>query len=432
MWTAAMNAGVARVSIIAMIVLATLGITSAQEAAKLPAGGPVLSNTGHDADAYGADEGYPLGTLATGAEMRHLVATYSHFDELTPARIVARAAAASSFQRAAEPEIYYSFGGERRTIADYLSRQPTTGLLLARDDTILYEHYQYARSDRDRFLSQSMAKTITAMLIGIATADGLIKSIDDDVATYVTALAGTEYGKTPIRALLHMSSGVDFKETYDGQDDIARLGRDLFGRPGKAPVVSVAQFNTRVAPPDTRWHYASSETEILGLILRTVTGKPVADYLSEKIWQRIGTEADASWAIDGTGQEVTFCCFNAVLRDYARFGRLLAHDGMWNGREIIPRQWLIDATTVRSSDTHLAPRVATKYYGYGYQIWLLPGAERRFVLLGIRGQMIFVDPATKLVMVHTAVRPQAVDRTASAETVALWLAAVDQLGRSAQ
>ena len=176
-----------------------------------------------------------------------------------------------------------------------------------------------------------MAKTITAMLIGIATADGLIKSIDDDVATYVTALTGTEYGKTPIRALLHMSSGVE--------DDIARLGRDLFGRPGTAPVVSVAQFNTRGAPPDTRWHYASSETEILGLILRAVIGKPVADYLSEKIWRRIGAEADASWAIDGTGQEVTFCCSNAVLRDYARFGRLLAHDGAWNGREIIPRQW---------------------------------------------------------------------------------------------
>jgi CubicO group peptidase (beta-lactamase class C family) len=121
-----------------------------------------------------------------------------------------------------------------------------------------------------------------------------------------------------------------------------------------------------------------------------------------------------------------------VLRDYARLGRLLAHDGVWNGREVIPRQWLIDATTVRSSDAHLAPGVATKYYGYGYQIWLLPGAERRFVLLGIRGQMIFIDPATKLVMVHTAVRPKAVDRTASAETIALWLAVVDQLGRNAR
>ncbi|MDE2378242.1 serine hydrolase, partial [Bradyrhizobium sp.] len=259
-----------------------------------------------------------------------------------------------------------------------------------------------------------------------------IKSIDDEVATYVPSLAGTEYGRTPIRALLHMSSGVDFKEIYDGQDDIARLGRDLFVRPGKAAAVSLAQFNTRIAPPDTRWHYASAETEVLGLVLRAATGKPVADYLSEKIWRQIGTEADATWAIDGTGQEVTFCCFNAVLRDYARLGRLLAHDGVWNGREVIPRQWLLDATTVRPSDGHLAPGTATNFYGYGYQVWLLPGAERRFVLLGIRGQMIFVDPATRLVMVHTAVRPQPVDRDASAETIALWLAVVQQLGRKAQ
>jgi len=78
---------------------------------------------------------------------------------------------------------------------------------------------------------------------------------------------------------------------------------DLFGRPGKDAAVSVAQFNTRVAPPDTRWHYASSETEILGLILRAVTGKPVADYLSEKIWQRIGTEADAGTEEADTGTE---------------------------------------------------------------------------------------------------------------------------------
>ena len=108
-----------------MLMLATFGITSAQETSTQKAAsvaGPVLSNTGHDAAAYGADEGYPLGTLATGAEMRHLVATYSHFDELTPARIVSRAAASWSFQRAAEPEIYYSFGGERHTIATAYDR----------------------------------------------------------------------------------------------------------------------------------------------------------------------------------------------------------------------------------------------------------------------------------------------------------------------
>jgi CubicO group peptidase (beta-lactamase class C family) len=282
---AAMNNTKVRASMIAAIVLlATFGTASAQEAAKPAVTGPIFSNTGPDAAAYyGAAEGFPLGTLATASQMRYLVASYSHFDELTPARIVARAGAPWSFKRSAEPEIFYSFLGKRHTIVDYLSRYPTTGLLLARDDTIVFERYQYARSDRDRFLSQSMAKTITAMLIGIAVADGAIKSIDDDVATYVAGLAGTEYGKTPIRALLHMSSGVDFKvsSNYHGQENIGRPGRDLVS--GKDPVLSVAQFNTRVAPPGTRFHYASVETEILGLILRTVTGKPVADYLSEKI-----------------------------------------------------------------------------------------------------------------------------------------------------
>lgn len=333
------------------------------------------------------------------------------------------------FKRATEPKISYTFNSDRFSIDDYLRRNPTTGLLIAKDHTILYEHYQYARTDRDRFLSQSMAKTITAMLIGIAVAEHRIKSVDDLALAYVPGLTNTEYGKTSIRDLLHMSSGVSFTEIYDGKDDVARLWVDLFGGSGKDPAASVAQFNTRATPSATKWHYASVETEILGLVLRAAIGKPVADYLGEKIWQQIGTEAEATWAIDETGQEVTFCCFNAVLRDYARLGRLLAHDGAWDGRQVIPRQWLIDATTVQPTDAYLAPRVATPFFGYGYQAWIFPGEPRRFALLGIRGQMILVDPASKLVMVHTAVRQKPSDRAANAETIALWLAAVAQLSQ---
>jgi CubicO group peptidase (beta-lactamase class C family) len=407
------------------------GAMAAESPAKPAA--PVFSDTGPNAGDYGAADGYPAGNGTVTGEMRYLVYTYSHFDQVVSARVVAHAPAPWSFRRApAEPEIAYSFQGTRYGIDDYLRRNPATGLLIAKDDTILFEHYQYARTDRDRFLSQSMAKTITSMLVGIAVAEGAIKSIDDEVAAYVPDLAGTEYGKTPLRALLHMASGVAFSEKYDGQDDIAKLGRDLFGKPGRNPIASVAQFNTRTAPPGTTWHYASVETEILGLVLRAATGKPVADYLGDKIWQRIGTEADASWAIDGTGQEVTFCCFNAVLRDYARLGRLLAHDGAWEGQQLIPRQWIIDATTLRADDAYLAPGTATRYFGYGFQVWLLPGPQRRFALLGIRGQMILVDPASKLVMVHTAVRPKPSDPGANAETVALWLAVMQQFGGEAR
>jgi len=394
-----------------------------------PEPGPVFSDRGPDADLYGAAEGYPVGTRGAAPQLDKLVGVYSHFGEIYRSRPIGRASTPWQFKRAPEPAITYSFGTERLSIADYLTRNPVTGLLIARDDTILYEHYQYARTDRDRFVSQSMAKTLVAMLVGIAVSEGRIKSIDDLVSSYVPGLAGTEYGNTSIRALLNMSSGVEFSEVYDGHDDIARLGRALFADEPKDPAAVVAQFNTRTAPPGTRWHYASVETEILGLVLRAATAMPVADYLHDRIWEPIGAEADASWAIDGSGQEIAFCCFNATLRDYARLGRLLAHDGAWEGRQLIPRQWLLDATTVRPADGHLAPRVATPYFGYGYQVWLLPGEQRRFALLGIRGQVILVDPTSKLVMVHTAVRQKPSAPGALREPLALWFAALQQLGQ---
>ncbi len=391
--------------------------------------GPVFSDSGPDAELYGAAAGYPMGTRGTAAQLDQLVGAYSHFGEIYPSRRIARATIQWQFKRAPEPSIAYSFGNERLSIADYLKRNPVTGLLIARDDTILYEHYQYARTDRDRFLSQSMAKTVVSMLVGIAVSEGRIKSIDDLVSTYVPGLAGKEYGNTSIRSLLNMSSGVDFSEVYDGHDDIAKLGRALFVEETKDPVAAVAQFNTRAAPADTRWHYASVETEILGLVLRAAIGTPLGDYLHERIWDPIGAESDASWAIDGSGQEIASCCFNATLRDYARLGRLLANDGAWEGRQLIPRQWLLDATTVRPSDGHLAPGTATPYFGYGYQTWLLPGAQRRFALLGIRGQVILVDPASKLVMVHTAVRQKPSEPGALREPLALWFAVLQQLGQ---
>jgi CubicO group peptidase (beta-lactamase class C family) len=96
---------------------------------------------------------------------------------------------------------------------------------------------------------------------------------------------------------------------------------------------------------------------------------------------------------------------------------------------LIPRQWLLDATTVRPGDGHLAPGVATSYFGYGYQVWLLPGEQRRFALLGIRGQVILVDPASKLVMVHTAVRQKPSEPGGLREPLALWFAVLQQLGQ---
>jgi CubicO group peptidase (beta-lactamase class C family) len=345
--------------------------------------------------------------------------------------VVRRAATPWRLTRAAaEPALRYTYQGQTLTLDDYLARNPATGLLIARDDRIMVERYQYARHDRHRFTSFSMAKTVTAMLIGIAIAEGRIRSVDDAAEAYVPGLVGTEYGRTSLRHLLQMSSGVRFTENYSGRDDAQRLWMDTVGQAGAGGVEVVKPYNERLRRSGTTFSYASVETQVLGLVLRSAVGRPVAEYLREKIWEPMGAEADAVWIIDGSGQEAAYCCLNAVLRDYARLGLLLAHDGRIGDRQIVPEAWLHAATTVSADSWHLKPYAATRFFGYGYQTWIFPGPRRMFALLGSHGQAIYVDPSRRLVMVHTAVSRQAADL--NAEAVALWRGAVDELGADAR
>jgi CubicO group peptidase (beta-lactamase class C family) len=393
--------------------------------------GPVFSDTGPEAEAYGASKGYPVPPFEypPGSRQEFMVGTYSHYDRVVPMRTVSKSRASPSILKRAAREIVpvYHYDGRQKTIGDYLDAQPVTGLLIARDDTILFEHYRYARSDQHRLLSNSMAKTITALLVGIAISEGAIRSIDDTAAMYVPELANTEYGTTPLRSLLQMSSGVAFQEkTYQPDDDIYKLHLALLGKDAVGAVAALRQFNTRDAPPGMRFSYASSETELLGLVVSRAVQMPLSEFLATRIWQRLGTESDAAWAIDPTGQELAYCCFIATLRDWARLGLMLANDGAWNGQQIVPRQWLLDATSV-SPDSYLRNTIAQSW-GYGYQVWILPGDRRMFLLLGISGQDIFVDPQSKLIMVHTAVRKMPVGDPKSPEVVALWYAVVAQFG----
>jgi len=411
------------------IVLAACGSQPSTPSLQSSAPGPRFSQGGPDADEQGAREGYPVGDRSTFFRLPFLVGSQSHQDEIFPARVIHRAATPSLLARAAsEPAWRYEYQGQTFGVDDYLARNPATGLLVAHDETILLERYQYARTDRDRFTSWSMAKTVTSMLIGIAVAEGRIRSVDELAATYVPALAGTEYGRTSVRHLLQMSSGVRFIEEYRPGDDVSKLASDTFRQLGTGGVSSVTPFNERVAPPGTMFSYASVETEVLGLVLAAAIGRPVSEYLQEKIWQPMGAEADATWIIDRSGQEVTFCCLNAVLRDYARLGLLLAHDGNWRGRQIIPSQWIRDATTVRADQPHLRPGTATPFFGYGYQTWILPSSRRVFALLGVRGQAIYIDPANRAVLVTTAARKQP-RNPGGAETGALLRAVLQDLGR---
>jgi CubicO group peptidase (beta-lactamase class C family) len=380
---------------------------------------PVFSQTGPDAAAYGKSLGYPVGLPFR--KQQNMVGNYSNADRLRPTRTVKTTSPPSPLMRAPqELSLTYTFQDKTLTLQDYLNRNPTTGLLIAQDDTILFEHYQYGRTDHDRFYSQSMVKTLTGMLVGIAVSTGAIHSIDDVAQSYVPELTGTELGRTPIRALLHMTSGIDFGQDYGGSNDDAKLNNGLFAKSGPGTAAIVSRFNTRVAAPETLWHYANINPEVLGLILTHATHKTMAQYLQSQIWQPMGAESDARWSVDHSGQEIAYCCFNATLRDYARFALLLAHDGMWNGHQIIPRQWLLDGTQPVTEGSYLAVDKGPQPWGYGYQMWLMPAPRRTFALEGIEGQRIFVDPDTHLVLVHTAVRLKPTHDVGESELLALW------------
>jgi CubicO group peptidase (beta-lactamase class C family) len=384
---------------------------------------PVLSPTGPDAAAYGQEQNYPYGSPVGELVQLFMVGTLTHFDRIFPHHVIARSTAAQLPRAPAELSLSYRHDGMTLSLDEYLRRNTTTSLLIARDGTILYEHYQYGRTDADRFLSYSMAKTVTGMLIGIAVREGAIRSIDQPASDYVPELAGTEYGGTSIRNLLRMASGVAFRETYDGTDDATKL-RVMQYRPGGLPAPRiVATFNLREAPAGTRFHYASAETAVLGLVLRRAVNLTLADYLSTRVWRPMGAEADASWGVDNSDQETAQCCLSAVARDWLRLGILLADDGVRDGREVIPRAWVLEATT--PSGPFLAPGVATQTFGYGYQTWVLPGPRHQFALMGLHGQAVLVDPERKLVLVHTAVQVEATPHPDLTELLALWRALVE-------
>ena len=380
-----------------------------------------------DETLLGKDQGYPIGerSIALANESTR-VGMSTHFDTLWPHGTLKKSAIPTPLKRTATPpNLQYQYKGKTFSVENYLEHQRIMGLLIIKDGEILVERYQYGRQSEDKFLSNSMVKSITSLGIGFALQDGAITSLDDKAATYVPELRGYAYGETSIRDLLRMSSGVKFSQEYDGKDDNARFSRLVST---KGTIAALQAFEDREAKPGTHFHYASSESAALGAVLNRATGKSLTDYLEEKLWQPMGAEADATWIEDPQGLERASGHFNAILRDYGRLGVLLANDGNLNGKQILPKSYLLEATDWHQHPPAFAPKKATPFYGYGYQFWLFPGEKRRFAMLGIYGQVIFVDPEKKLVLVQTAAAKNAMigKESMAAELNALWNGVLSQ------
>lgn len=388
-----------------------------------------------DEERLGKSQNFPTGNASTWYNNPYRVGSWSamHMIPGIQTRRVGKALEVKPLPKAVQAaDITYRYRSIAYTMAEYLERQRTTGLLILKNGEIVAEHYRYGRQDDARFLSFSMSKSVTSLLIGAALARGHIASLDDTAETYAKALAGSPYGATTVRHLLRMSSGLTFTERYDGSDDIARLSRASGGARGAGtPVEVLRSITDRHAPAGQKFVYASAETDVLGRILTAATGKNMGELTRDWLWQPIGAEHDAYWRIGADGQEQAYGAFNASLRDWARLGLLVANNGKVGEQQIVAREYLLDATDSARQPESFKPRKATPYFGYGYQFWLMPMKERTVAMQGIHGQTLFIQPSTGIVMVLTSVWEQASgkqDPQPYEERDALWRGVLRSLG----
>lgn len=395
-----------------------------------------LASAAPDEDALGKGAGYPRGnTLRQVHEERYLVGSFSAMDEVTSSCRLAPAVSPLPLSRpSTETKFDYSYHGQHLTLDDYMQRQRATAVLVLKDGEIVAERFNYRRVESMRMLSNSMAKTITALAVMKAQEEGLIRSFDDTAADYLPELEGTLYGGTRIVNLLRMASGARYVEDYSGHDDRARFNATA-RRQGT--IEAVRGVTEREAPQGQRFSYAGAQTQVLGLVLRAATQTTLCDYVARKIWQPMGAESEATWLINPKdGVEVAQGGFNATVRDYARLGLMMANDGRAGSTQVVSRDHLLAMTEASRQPEAFRPgrmdNKGSKYAGYGFQTWLLPGSHRRFALQGVYGQAIFVDPSLDLVVVHTAVGKDATGDASGnhlgAERDALFRGIVQQYG----
>lgn len=275
----------------------------------------------------------------------------------------------------------------------FMAGQRSAALLIVQGGRLRLERYGLDFEADGRWTSFSVAKGLTSTLAGAALRDGAIRSMDDRVSDYIPDLAGSAYAQVSVRQLLTMTSGVAWDEDYDDPDsDVARFNNHK-PEPGMAALVSYVRHLPRAAPPGTRWHYNTAETNLVGLLVIRATGKPLAEYLQEKIWQPAGMAHAATWILSKTGEEISGCCVQAAPRDMARFGQFILEGARVNGQGILPDGWLEQATH-KQADTGEPGR------GYGYQ-WSTQD-DGSFTVRGAFGQGLFLDPARELVIVTNA------------------------------
>lgn len=330
------------------------------------------------------------------------VENFRQMSSIYPVRVIRRATPPSPLPRGPALKLPAAFAFEGRALdtAQFLAEMETTGLLVVRDGEVVFEDYWLGNDATTQSIGWSVSKSFVSALVGIAVRDGAIASIEDPVTRYAPELAGGGYDGVRLKDVLQMSSGVRWNEDYsDPHSDIADYGRAMADG---GSLDAFAAGLVREREPGTFNRYNSTDTHVLGLVLRRATGRSMAEYLRDRLWQPLGMEADGFWMVDSTGAEMAGVGLSAVLRDYARLGCCYLNGGAWNGAQVVPEAWVEASVTPDAPHLMPGPRPSAALpMGYGYQ-WWVPDVSGAYSAIGVYNQFVWVDPKSRTVIAKTS------------------------------
>ena len=332
----------------------------------------------------------PIATIKLG------LAPASKTPTLLPWHVIDPAAKPINIPVASEKmpaEIMYK--GTSLAFNQFLKQTDTNAFIVFRNGVMTYEWYKDGVTQSTQLPSYSVAKTMTSIMIGQLISQGKIKESDKFVDYFPDLKAGTSFDLVTIKQLLDMQAGVGVSDNYPAGP--SGWGVAIAQMYASTDVDWFLKNNRKMAfEPGSKSEYRSVDTQMLGMIIKKVTGKRVTDYFSKNVWQPAGAKYPATWNVDRVGgTEKTFCCFNASGIDYARIGMLFLNGGYAGPNKIIDKAWLNRLTTpVTTLDRN---------WGYGAQVWHpYPNTS---LMLGLHGQFVFINPESRTVIVKLSDNP---------------------------
>jgi CubicO group peptidase (beta-lactamase class C family) len=371
--------------------------------------------------------------------------SFSHWRELYPTVEVARGdGPASPLPRAERSDLdavsFVPLGGTQpMTWAQSLAANYTDGILVMHRGHVVYERYFGALKPDGMHIAHSVTKSFAGTIAAMLVAEGKLDPAAP-VSRYLPELQHSGFGDATVRQVLDMTTGIKYGEVYaDPEADVWRFARSasLVPRPpGYTGPATSYEFLAAVAKEGEHGQafvYKSPNTEVLGWLIRRVTGQRFEQVLSDRLWRPLGMEHDGYMQVDSSGAPLVSGGLNLRLRDLARFCDMMRQGGRFNGRQIVPASVVAGIAGGASREDFVKAGYKTlPGWSYHNQWWVSHNEDGAYSARGVYGQACYVDPKAEMSIVRFASFPLAANANIDPTSLPAYQALADYLKGQAQ